>query len=47
MALLHLFLIVAAIIVFLFAAVGVQAPRGGNLIALGLALWALSTIVTV
>jgi hypothetical protein len=39
-------LMLAAIIVFLLVAAGVSAPRI-NLLALGLALWALAMIVTV
>jgi hypothetical protein len=34
-------------ICLLLAAVGVVPPRGGNLIAAGLTLWAFATIVSV
>lgn len=43
---LRLLLMILAIVCFLFAAVGVTPPRGGNLIAAGLALWALATLVS-
>jgi hypothetical protein len=41
-----LLLMILAIICFLFAAVGIQPPRNGNLIAAGLACWALATVIS-
>lgn len=43
---LKLVLMIIAIICFFLAAAGVTPPRGGNLIAGGLCLWALATIIT-
>ena len=40
----HLFLVIAALVCLLMAAVGVVAPRG-NLLAMGIFLWVLSTLV--
>lgn len=40
----HLVLMVAAILFLLLAALGVNTPRG-NLMAAGLALWAIATLV--
>lgn len=42
---LHLVLIILAIVCFALAAAGVSTPRG-NLVAAGLALWALATVVS-
>lgn len=44
MNLLHVVLIILAIVCFALAAYGVSTPRG-NLVAAGLALWALSVLV--
>lgn len=44
MSIFHLVLIILGLICFLFAAVGVASPRI-NLIAAGLFLWLLSTLV--
>lgn len=43
---LHLVLMLLAVVCFFLAALPVQPPRG-NLIAAGLFLWSLATIVTV
>ncbi|HEX4594013.1 MAG TPA: hypothetical protein VH157_07045 [Bryobacteraceae bacterium] len=42
---LHLVLVILALICFVFAAVGISTPRG-NLVAAGLFLWLLSTLVS-
>lgn len=44
---LRLILMILALVCFFLSAVGVSAPRGGNLIAGGLGLWALATMITV
>jgi hypothetical protein len=40
----HLVLVILALVCFLFAAVNIAAPRG-NLMAAGLFLWLLATLV--
>jgi hypothetical protein len=42
----HLLLIILALVCFLIAAAGVIWPRGVNFVAMGLFLWALSTLLT-
>ena len=44
MSAVHLILVGLALLCFLFGAAGVSAPRG-NLLALGLFLWLLATLV--
>jgi hypothetical protein len=44
MAIVTLFLMIAAVILFLLGAFNVGAPKV-NLVALGLALWALATLL--
>ena len=39
-------LMLLAIVCLFLAAIGVQTPRGGSLLAGGLCLWALATILT-
>jgi hypothetical protein len=41
----RLLLMILAVICLALAAIGVVPPRGGNLMALGLTLWALAIIV--
>lgn len=42
----RLVLMALAIACFVLAAFGAAAPRGGNLVAAGLALWAISVLLT-
>lgn len=44
---LQVLLMVLAIICFFLAAAGVQLPRGGNVLAAGLMLWAIATTIKV
>jgi hypothetical protein len=44
MNILYLVLVILALLSFLFAAVGISAPRG-NLVAAGLFLWVLAQLV--
>lgn len=44
MSAVHLVVMILAIVCFALAAYGVQTPRG-NLVAAGLALWALATMM--
>jgi parvulin-like peptidyl-prolyl isomerase len=44
MNVLYLILVILALICFVFAAVGISTPRG-NLVAAGLFLWLLATVV--
>jgi hypothetical protein len=45
MLMLRVILIILAIVCFAMSALGVSTPRG-NLVAAGLALWALATLIT-
>ena len=45
MAPVRLILMMLAILCFLLAAIGVVTPRGSNLTAAGLALWALAATI--
>ena len=45
MASARLLLMIVAILCFLLAAIGVVTPRGSNLTAAGLALWALAATI--
>lgn len=43
----HLLLMILAIVCLFLAAINVPSPPRGNLMAAGLCLWALATLVTV